>query len=238
MAPSTFEPIGRIWRVWESAKMRIEIFADFSCPWCFIGRRRLGRALEMRPAFAAELTWQPFRLNPELPLQGIDRHLYMRGKFGEGSRMRAIELSLEESGGREGIRFAFDLVRRTPNTMAAHRLMRFAAGYQAADRLAGRIFTAFFEAGKDIGDIAVLTDCAAAIGLDPGAARAFLRSDAEAETVASYDELARQSGISGVPYFIFDRRYALAGAQEPASFLPLFDALTTASEGEILLSNA
>ena len=217
--------------------MLIEVFADFSCPWCFIGRRRLARALEMRPLLSMRTVWQPFQLNPEVPPEGIGRRQYSMGKLGDFDRLIAMEQMLTESGGKDGIRFKFDQIERVPNTMAAHRLMRFAARTQHDDALADRLFCGFFEQGQDIGNVGVLADCAASVGLDRAAALAFLLSREETDAVASIDALGHQSGIAGVPYFIFDRRYALAGAQEPVSFLPLFDALIATSD-EMMASPA
>ena len=217
--------------------MLIEVFADFSCPWCFIGRRRLARALELRPQLSMRTVWQPFQLNPEIPAEGIGRRQYSLGKLGDFDRLVAMEQMLSESGGKDGIRFKFDLIQRIPNTMAAHRLMRLAGRTQHDDLLADRLFSAFFEQGKDIGDLDVLADLAAGVGMDRATALAFLKGRDEADSVASIDALGHQSGIAGVPYFIFDRRYALAGAQEPVSFLPLFDALIATSD-EMMASPA
>ena len=217
--------------------MLIEVFADFSCPWCFIGRRRLARALELRPQLSMRTVWQPFQLNPEIPAEGIGRRQYSLGKLGDFDRLVAMEQMLSESGGKDGIRFKFDLIQRIPNTMAAHRLMRLAARTLHDELLADRLFSAFFEQGKDIGDPDVLADIAANIGMDRATTLTFLAGRDEAEAVASIDALGHQSGIAGVPYFIFDRRYALAGAQEPVSFLPLFDALIATSD-EMMASPA
>jgi predicted DsbA family dithiol-disulfide isomerase len=217
--------------------MLIEVFADFSCPWCFIGRRRLARALEMRPQLSMRTVWQPFQLNPEIPPEGIGRRQYSLGKLGDFDRLVAMEQMLSESGGKDGIRFRFDLIDRIPNTMAAHRLMRLATRTQYDDLLADRLFSGFFEQGKDIGSLEVLADIAASIGMDRAATLIFLQGSDETDAVTSVDALGHQSGIAGVPYFIFDRRYALAGAQEPASFLPLFDALIATSD-EMMASPA
>jgi predicted DsbA family dithiol-disulfide isomerase len=148
-----------------------------------------------------------------------------------------METVLEESGAKEGLKFAFDRIRRIPNTLKAHRLMRLAARSQRDDALAEELFAAYFEHGEDIGAEGTLIACAAAAGLEPDRAADFLHGDEDQQAVAAMDQLARQGGIAGVPYFIFDRRYALAGAQEPASFLPLFDALMEA-EGGMLASSA
>ena len=217
--------------------MLIEVFADFACPWCFIGRRRLARACALRPELPVQIVWQPFQLNPELPPDGVDRQLYLRAKFAEPDRVAAMQAALEESGRKEGIAFAFERIRRVPNTISAHRLMRFAGAARKEDALAEALFSAYFEEGRNIGDWEVLVACAEEAGLDADAVRRFLPSGAEHDAVAAADELSRQGGISGVPYFIFDRRYALAGAQEAAAFLPLFDALA-AGDAEMLASPA
>jgi len=217
--------------------MLIEVFADFACPWCYIGRRRLARACALRPDLPVRIVWQPFQLNPELPPEGVDRQLYLRAKFVDPDRVRSMQAALEESGCKEGIAFAFDRIRRVPNTLTAHRLMRFAARFEREDALAEQLFATYFEQGENISERDVLVVLAASVGLDPAQTADFLDSGAERETVASADELSRQGGISGVPYFVFDRRYALAGAQEPVAFIPLFDALATA-DAEMLVSPA
>ena len=122
--------------------MLIEVFSDFSCPWCFIGRRRFARALALRPQLRAEIVWQPFQLNPELPPEGVDRHLKLRASRVEAERLIPMENMLAESGVKEGIRFDFAAIDRVPNTLGAHRLMRFAAQARRDDALADGIFSA------------------------------------------------------------------------------------------------
>ncbi len=217
--------------------MLIEVFADFSCPWCFIGRRRLARACVMRPHLPSEIIWQPFQLNPELPPEGIDRRVFRRARGIDADRLASMERVLTESGRKEGIGFAFDRIARIPNTMAAHRLVRFAMRARLEEAMADHLFTAYFEHGADIGATDTLVALAVDVGLEPKAVRAFLIGNEEAEWVTSVDALGHQSGIAGVPYFIFDRRFALAGAQEPASFLPLFDALLVSGD-DLMASSA
>ena len=151
--------------------MLIEIFADFSCPWCFIGRRRLARALSLRPQISAEIVWQPFQLNPDIPPGGFERQAYLRGKFIDRERIRAMEAGLQESGAKEGIRFAFSQIRTVPNTLLAHGLMRFAARSRREGALAEQLFQSYFERGEDIGRRDVLEACAADAGIDRDAAR-------------------------------------------------------------------
>src|ERR1700744_2641905 len=121
--------------------MLIEVFADFSSPWCFIGRRRLARALELRPQLSMRTVWQAFQLNPEIPAEGIGRRQYSLGKLGDFDRLVAMEQMLSESGGKDGIRFKFDLIDRIPNTMASHRLMRLGARHPHEDALAHWLFS-------------------------------------------------------------------------------------------------
>jgi predicted DsbA family dithiol-disulfide isomerase len=217
--------------------MLIEVFADFSCPWCFIGRRRLTRALALRPHLPLQIVWQPFQLNPELPACGVDRRHRNSHHTLDVDRLAAMERALVASGAKDGIAFAFDRILRIPNTMGAHRLMRFAARWGKEDALVDQLFGAYFERGQDIGSVDVLTRCAADAELSARDARAFLLSGEEAASVATTDALAHQGGINGVPYFVFARRYALAGAQEPAAFLPLLDALCVTAD-DMLASRA
>jgi predicted DsbA family dithiol-disulfide isomerase len=204
--------------------MLVEIFADFVCPWCWVGRQRLERALAGRRGPAAELAWRPFQLNPALPAEGVDRNSYLAAKFGSGPHLDNMTRMLAEAGSEVGLDFAFERIGRTPNTLAAHTLMRLADRHGLGHALSDRLFRAYFHDGIDIGDAVELVRLAVATGLDGGEAAAFLQHREERQLVAARDEAARRS-ISGVPYFVFDRRYALAGAQHEAAFLPVFDAL-------------
>ena len=203
--------------------MLIEIISDVVCPWCHIGRRRLQRALAMRPDMTYRILWRVFQLNPEMPAQGIDRQAYLTAKFGGAMHAGRIYDAITKAGAAEGIEFRFDRIRRTPNSQNAHRLSRFAARFGAQDMMIDRLFKAYFEEGQDIGRVEVLADLAASIGLDRIAAADFLCSNAEREAVLAEDRSARRLGINGVPCFIIDGKYALSGAQEPEFFLPLFD---------------
>lgn len=204
--------------------MLVEIFADFVCPWCWIGRRRLEQALQLRRDLPFEIAWRPFRLNPELPAEGMDRAAYLEAKFGRGDRIQGMHASMQRLGAELGLEFHFDRIQRTPNTLTAHRLVRLADRQSRADALAERLYAAYFRDGLDIGQTETLVELAEAAGLDRGEAKRFLDSDEELQTVAAMDAVARQN-INGVPFFVFDRRYSLAGAQDPQAFLPVFDAL-------------
>ncbi len=205
--------------------MEIDIFSDTICPWCFIGKRRLERALAERPRTNLTIHWRAFQLNPDMPAEGMERQRYLEVKFGGSVNATAIYDQVRAAGESEGIDFAFEAMTRTPNTIDSHRLIRYAQLGESdnQDAVVQALFDAYFLRGENIGDIEVLTAAAEAGGLDAEAARAFLESDAEAQDVRDEDQGARQAGISGVPCFIFNRRHALAGAHPPEVLHRLFD---------------
>lgn len=203
--------------------MRIDVFSDPVCPWCYIGKRRLERATRERPGLGFEIHWRSFQLNPEMPPAGIARCDYLSLKFGGAERARKLYDQIARVGTSEGIDFAFERIERTPNTVDAHRLIRFAAGTAKCDDVVERLFRAYFQEGRSIGDIESLAVLAGEAGLDAGAARRHLETDEGVEAVRLEDMQARQLGIQGVPCFIIDDQYALSGAQEPEAFFPIFD---------------
>lgn len=203
--------------------MLIEIFADLICPWCYIGKRRLDSALAMRPRATAEIRWLPYQLNPDMPFGGMDRAHYLTAKFGGGERARLVQSSIRQAAAQDGIALNLERIARTPNTLDAHRLVRHAETRGLGTPVAMALFRAYFEEGRDIGDRTVLLDVAEACGLSRRAVAADLATGADMVAVRTADHQARQLGIQAVPCFIFNRRYALSGAQEPASFLPLID---------------
>jgi predicted DsbA family dithiol-disulfide isomerase len=207
--------------------MHIDIVADIACPWCFVGKRRLERALAQRPEIIATRSWRAFQLNPDLPREGISRALYLAAKLGAGRPANRFG-AIAAAGRAEGIDFAFDRIRRTPNTLLAHRLIRLAAGEGKADTVVEALFRAYFSDGADIGDSATLAQIAGQNGIDRRRAAAYLDSDAGTAEVLAEEERARRLGIRAVPCFIIERGYAISGAQEPEMLLPLFDLATGA----------
>ena len=203
--------------------MHIDIILDVICPWCFIGKRRLERALAQRPEITAETTWRPFHLNPDMPPAGMARQDYLSAKFGGAQHAGRIYQSISAAGATVDIPFAFDRSRRTPNTRDAHRLIRHAERQGRGDAVVEALFEAYFIAGRDIGDAATLAEIAGEAGLDAVAAAGFLASEAEAAEILAEDANARRLGINAVPCFIFAGQYAVSGAQEPEFFLPVFD---------------
>jgi predicted DsbA family dithiol-disulfide isomerase len=210
--------------------MHIDIVSDVICPWCFIGKRRLEKALALRPDLSAEVTWRPFQLNPDMPPEGMERQAYVAAKFGTSGQAERIYANVAQIGAGIGIPFAFDRIRRTPNTRDAHRLIRWAAAQGRADALVEGLFQAYFVDGHDVGDRAVLGEIAGAVGLDDAEARRWLDGADDIEPVLAEDRGARRLGINAVPCFIFERHYAVSGAQEPEFFLPIFDLLQNGAE--------
>lgn len=203
--------------------LKIEIFSDVSCPWCLIGKRRFEQALASRPDVQVDITWRAFQLNPDLVVEGIDRQQYLQRKFGSAEQIQQIYGRIASVGREEGIDFAFDKITRTPNTVLAHRLIRWSREQDAQDQIVEALFTAYFLKGVDIGSLDNLVEIAAANGLDPEDARGYLQTDAGVREILDETRLAYNSGITGVPCFIINRQYAVSGAQEPQAFFPLFD---------------
>lgn len=196
-------------------RLPIEVVYDLVCPWCYLGVRRLRRTLAARPDVLAELLWRPFLLNPDLAPQGVPRQEYLTRKFGGEDRARRLHGTIAELGRAEGIEFRFDRIRRIPHSLDAHRLVRWAGRFGAADAMVEAIFEAYFSAGADIGDPAVLAAIAAQQGLEGSLARRFLATVAEVEAVHADNLRAHRLGINGVPCFVVAGRSAIAGAQEP-----------------------
>jgi predicted DsbA family dithiol-disulfide isomerase len=205
------------------ARLPVEVVYDLVCPWCFLGIRRLRRTLRSRPDVAADLLWRPFLLNPDLAPQGVPRQDYLARKFGGEDRARRLHGTITDLGRAEGIEFRFDRIRRVPHSLDAHRLVRWAGRFNAADQLVEAIFEAYFTEGADIGDAHVLAAIAGQQGLDAPLARRFLATVAEVEAVHADNLRAHRLGINGVPCFVVAGRSAIAGAQEPEVLERLLD---------------
>lgn len=205
------------------ARLGVEIVHDLVCPWCFLGVRRLMRTLRRRPDLLFELTWRPFLLNPDMPRVGMARPDYVVRKFGGEDRARRLYASISEIGRAEGVQFRFDRIRRTPSSVDAHRLVRYATRFGRADAMIEALFSAHFTDGRDIGDHAVLAAVGQACGLDPIAVRRFLAGDDELDGVHADSLRAHRLGINGVPCFVIAGRHAIAGAQEPEVIERLLD---------------
>ena len=208
----------------ERRRVRIDIFSDTICPWCWIGKRRLERTLEARPDVDAEVVWHPFQLNPTMPAEGMDRKAYLARKFGGAANARATYGRVAAEGARESLPFDFEAIPRTPNTLDSHRLVRWAAGQQPGQTpMVEALFDAYFARAQDVGDGEVLARVAATAGFDESGARAMLAGDEGRAEVSREDMHARAAGITGVPCFILDGKVAVPGAVEPDVFLRVFE---------------
>jgi len=203
--------------------MQIDVISDTVCPWCFIGKRRLAKALAARPGVPFDVRWRAYRLDPSVPREGYDRKAYLEAKFGGGERLKAMGETIRQTGESEGIAFAFEAIARTPNTLDSHRLVRWSGTAGVQDEVVERLFRAYFEQGHDIGDRAVLAGVAAEAGMDAELVADLLAQEADVALVEREDALAHQMGVSGVPTFIFANKYATSGAQEPETLLQIID---------------
>jgi predicted DsbA family dithiol-disulfide isomerase len=211
--------------------MQIDFISDTVCPWCFIGKRRLGRAMTLRPNISFDVRYRPYRLDPTIPKGGLDRDAYFSSKFGKGGGVEDAQRVIAAEGAKEGIEFDFAAIRRTPNTLDSHRLIRWAALTGAQDEVVERLFAAYFENGEDIGDIRVLADIADVSGMDGAQVADMLESDQDLGFVEREDQLAREMGVTGVPAMIFANKVAVSGAREPEVLAMVIDkALEMASQ--------
>jgi predicted DsbA family dithiol-disulfide isomerase len=203
--------------------MLIDVVSDTVCPWCFIGKRRLARAMAMRPDIPFKVQWRPYRLDFSIPKEGVDRRAYLKAKFGDGPRTQTMGDVIRKEGESEGIGFAFDRIARSPNTLDSHRLIRWAGSADVQDDVVERLFAAYFLEGRDIGDRAVLLEVAREAGMDLEIVGELMAGDADESLVAREDALAHEMGISGVPTFIFDNRLMISGAREPEVLVRVID---------------
>ena len=204
-------------------RLDIEIAYDLVCPWCYLGVRRLRRALRARPDIIAQLLWRPFLLNPDIPPNGLPRADFVARKFGGEERARRLQAALTELGRAEGIGFRFDLMARVPSSIDAHRLVRLAVREGLGDLMVEKLFHAYFVDGADIGDLETLAHLAGRLGLDTEVAMTFLRSGREVDAVHVENLRAHRLGINGVPCFVMAGQQAIAGAQEPEVLERLLD---------------
>lgn len=199
------------------AVLKIDIVSDVVCPWCLLGKARLEQALAAMPGVETEIHWRPYMLDPTIPRGGVDRKAYMEKKFGTGPQLAEAHARLEAMGREVGINYKFDAIKVSPNTMDAHRMIRWAAqaGPGIQNKVVDRLFRLYFEEGADIGNHEVLIKTAAECGMDPEIVRQLLPIDAEEAGVNGEIAQARQIGVQGVPFFIFNQKYAVSGAQTP-----------------------
>lgn len=201
----------------------IDVVADVVCPWCYLGWRRLKSALALRPDVDAKLVWRPYQLDPTLPEEGVDRKQYMANKFRDPDKLKAVHAALVEGGAEEGIRFDFEAIGLSPNTNAAHRLIRWALTAGVQDQIVEALFQAYFTDGLDIGDPVVLGDIAEAAGMERLVVLQLLSEGADKEAVAREHAMAVQGGVTGVPFVIFAGKVAVVGAESPERIAQAID---------------
>jgi len=191
----------------------LDIVSDPICPWCYIGKTRLDQALAEVPEPPFEIHWRPFQLNPDMPPEGMDRRSYLEAKFGK-AQAAEFYTHIARTAAEAGLEVDFEAIARTPNTIDAHRLIRWARSGRQQGAVIDEMFLRYFARGQDISDHGVLCEIAEAAGMDRDLVARLLDSDADIEEVRGEDAMAREMGIRGVPTFILDGRYMVSGAQE------------------------
>lgn len=209
--------------------VKLDIISDPICPWCYIGKTLLDQAMAQRPDHPFEIEWHPFQLNPDMPAEGMDRRDYLETKFGgkEGA-IRAYAPVLERAEA-AGLAIDFAAIKRTPNTLDAHRLLHWAGIEGCQDRMAMALFHAYFNEGRDIGDHEVLADLADSLSLDGAMIQRLLATESDRDAIRARDAQFRQMGISGVPTFIVGGQHAVPGCQPADLWVKVIDDLTAAA---------
>ena len=209
--------------------VRIDVISDVVCPWCFIGKRRLEKALALKPDIPVEVHWHPYFLNDWIPHEGMSREQYLTTKFGSPERYKGIAQRVGATAAAEGLVYASDKMKRQPNTTDAHRLIMWAEAQGKAPAMKQRLMDLYFTEGADLTDSETLVKAAADVGLDAGKVRADLASDKDVDAVSAEAQRAKEAGIEGVPCFIFAGKYAVSGAQAPEYLAEMIE--RTALEG-------
>jgi len=203
--------------------MQLDIISDPVCPWCYVGKKRMEIAIAARPDMRIDLAYRVFQLNPDMPREGMDRREHLRKKFGESKGPSAIMDALKESGRELGIEFNFGRITRTPNTIDAHRLIRWSYSAGRQSEVVEKIFYRYFTDGVDISDHAVLLDIAGDCGMDTDIIRDLLAGDSDVDLIRQEDANARKIGIQGVPSYVIANKYLLVGAQESQLMMRALD---------------
>jgi predicted DsbA family dithiol-disulfide isomerase len=194
--------------------LTIDIVSDVVCPWCYVGKKRLARALAgEKSAGEIQVRWRPYQLDPTIPPGGLDRKTYMRNKFGDNGRLEEVHQRLRTLGAEEGVAFAFDKIERSPNTLDAHRLIRWASATGAQEAIVETLFSLYFEQGRDIGDRSLLVETARKAGMDSELVEKLLADGSDETEVRQEIAQAQSLGVTGVPFFIFASRFGVPGAQ-------------------------
>ncbi|MDU8941886.1 DsbA family oxidoreductase [Ovoidimarina sediminis] len=211
--------------------IKLDILSDPICPWCYIGKANLDRALEAHPDHPFEIEWHPFQLNPDMPEGGMDRREYLETKFGGRDQAVSVYARIAEAAEAAGLTLNFEGIARTPNTLDAHRLIHWAGLEGRQTAAVSALFRAYFQEGRDIGDHAVLLDIAESVGLDRAMIERLLSSDADAEDIQARDAHTRARGVTGVPTFVVANQHVVPGAQPPDLWARVIEELGENADG-------
>ncbi|WP_371224193.1 DsbA family oxidoreductase [Roseovarius sp. 2305UL8-3] len=203
--------------------IKLDIISDPICPWCYIGKTLLDQALAERPDHPFTMEWHPFQLNPDMPAEGMDRRAYLEGKFGGKEGAVQAYMPVVERAAAAGLEINFEGIARTPNTLNAHRLIHWAGIEQRQTPVVMALFKAYFEEGRDIGDMDVLADISDAAGMDAAVVRKLLQSDADLDDIRARDAQYREMGVTGVPTFIVANQHAVPGCQPAELWVRVID---------------
>lgn len=206
--------------------VKLDILSDPICPWCHIGRAHLFRALEAHPQHPFTIEWHPFQLNPEMPPEGMGRREYLEAKFGGKDGAVRAYAPIVQAASDAGLNINFEGIKRTPNTLNAHRLIHWAGLEERQTPVATALFEAYFETGQDIGDIPTLIAIGGKVGMDEAMLKRLFASDADAADISARDAHARERGVTGVPTFVLDNQHVLRGAQQPALWGQVIEEIT------------
>jgi predicted DsbA family dithiol-disulfide isomerase len=206
--------------------MKLAIVIDVVCPWCFVGKREIEKAMAMRPGVISSIEWRPFQLAPDTPAEGVDRKLYYQRKFGDTAQLDEMRRHLKNRGEALGIDFDFDSDCLIANTLDAHRLIRWAGPAGCQDIVVEALMEQYFEKAAFLGDKALLCDIAEGAGMDRELVTELLATDRDADLVRQDIQQANNMGVSGVPFFIFDGKAAVSGAQSSEVFVQIFGQLS------------
>ena len=203
--------------------IKLDILSDPICPWCYIGKANLERALEKVGDHPFEIEWHPFQLNPNMPAGGVDRRTYLETKFGGQEGAVKAYLPVAQHAEKAGLKINFEGIQVTPNTLDAHRLIHWAGLEGKQTAMVAALFRAYFVDGRNIGDHETLADIAGEVGLDSEMIARLLASDADLEDIKSRDAHSREMGVSAVPTFIVDNRHVVPGAQPPELWVSVIE---------------
>lgn len=210
--------------------IKLDILSDPICPWCYIGKANLDRALMANPDHPFEIEWHPFQLNPDMPLEGMDRRSYLETKFGGKDQANEVYGRIEDAATEAGLKVNFAAIQRTPNTINAHRLIHWAGLEGRQTAVVSRMFKAYFEDGQDIGDETVLLDIAEGVEMDRAMTERLLAGDNDIEDIRARDAHARERGVTGVPTFVIANQHVAPGAQPTDLWLRVIADLAAQSD--------